>query len=92
MSWKSFLREVSKITRDTFDPLGRDLAGAETTFGSEAPPAPPAQEDPLQKPTVMPIADDEEIKKKKRRSIAEQRQRRGRASTFMTSEDSLGAA
>ena len=93
MSWKGFLREVSKLTRDVLDPVGRDLAGSETTFGdTPAPPAPVAEVDPINKPAVMPIADDEEVKRKKRRSIAEQRARQGRASTFMTSNDSLGAA
>jgi hypothetical protein len=82
---KDFLRKVSSTSRDLLDPAGKN------TFNEESPsndaPAPVTEPTP-----VMPIADDEEIKKKKRRSITEQRQRQGRASTFMTSNDTLGAA
>ena len=80
---KDNLRDLSAGSRDLLDPAGK------LTFSPSTPP----NDAPVAEPTpVMPIADSEEIKKKKRRSIAEQQQRQGRASTFMTSNDSLGAA
>ena len=83
---KKNLTEISGTSRDILDPAGK------LTFKQPGPP----NDTPAQEPTpvmpIMPIADSEEIKKKKRRSIAEQQQRQGRASTFMTSNDSLGTA
>lgn len=39
---------------------------------------------------VMPLPDDEKVMAAKRRSLAEQMKRRGRASTILTAEDTLG--
>lgn len=81
---KDNLRTLSANSRDLLDPAGYFTfkEKPEEQAAAEAPAVP--------EPTTMPIPDDEEIKKKKRRSIAEQRQRQGRASTFMSTNDALG--
>ena len=92
---KRALQEVSSASRSLLDPLGTVSLDEQTVTDKQIEefktPDPAAAPAPV-KESVMPIADSEEIKKKKRRSIAEQKQRQGRASTFMTSNDSLGAA
>lgn len=44
----------------------------------------------VQKPAVMPTADDEAVKAAKRRQIAEMQYRGGRASTVLSEGDKLG--
>lgn len=82
---KDNLRDLSANSRDLLDPAGYFTFTEKPEGQGESAPA-------VAEPTTMPIPDDEEIKKKKRRSIAEQRQRQGRASTFMTTDDALGGA
>jgi hypothetical protein len=66
------------------------LAGSviKSMFGKKKPAATPA---PEQKPTVMPLADDEAVRQAKRKSIIQQRSRRGRESTILTG-DTLGGS
>ena len=60
-------------------------------FGGSSPPAPAPVEVPIiPEPTVMPVADDAVMKKKKKKSLATQKQRGGRASTILSTEDKLG--
>jgi len=44
----------------------------------------------IKEPTVMPVADDEQVKKAKQQEIARQQARGGRASTMLSSDDRLG--
>lgn len=58
-------------------------------FGGAPMPA-PVQVPTIPEPTVMPTANDEEMRKKRIASLRAQRQRTGRASTILSTEDKLG--
>ncbi len=44
----------------------------------------------IPEPTVMPLADDAAMKKKKKQSLLAQQKRGGRASTILSTDDTLG--
>lgn len=87
------IRKVGNLVKETggdpygsvMDKPGLDAFGLFTPEEKKDPPPAPV----VKAPTVMP--DQEAIVKNKKKSIAEQLQRRGRASTILTdSNDTLG--
>lgn len=58
-------------------------------FGGSPKPA-PVQMPIIPEPTLMPDPDDAAAKKAKRLSLQKQRERGGRASTILSTEDKLG--
>ncbi len=60
-------------------------------FRGKSPPAPAPVEVPIiPEPTVMPKPDDAAMRRVKKRSLMKQQQRGGRASTILSTDDTLG--
>lgn len=84
------MSKVMALPGKFFHGIG-NLFGYETPKVPDAvvntpPPSPAAEPEPL-----MPAPDDAQVKTVKRKSMAEQRLRRGRASTLLTkNDDALG--
>jgi hypothetical protein len=85
---------MGSVVRSVTKTIGKVAA---SVLGLEPPANPPAVQQVLDSPpavtppTPMPTPNDDAVMAAKRKSIADQRQRRGRASTILTAaNDTLG--
>ena len=70
--------------------IGQSLAATEGAIAGLTPELPALDVPAVSAAKAMPTPDDSLARKARRRSLAEQMQRRGRASTILTADDTLG--
>lgn len=80
------LEAPKKLVKGAMNLLGFETPKVPDAVANTPPPSVDSAPEPL-----MPTPDDAKVKAVKRRSMAEQRRRRGRASTLLTmNDDTLG--